>query len=369
MTRTAEIAGAGFAGLTVAIALAQRGWRVRVHEAGPRPRALGAGIFLWENGLRVLAELAALDPVLTSSYEAARWEERDEENGLFGTRPLPLPGGLRMITLTRQTLLTALLHRARAAGVELRTGSRAVAADPDGVLHTEDGGRWEADLVVGADGIRSRVRDGLGLLAGHHRFPFGLYRFLVPLDRVPAWTGQWCHYVNYLNSRLRRRVLYVPCDSRDLYLLLGAVDTDEALRTPLDPAVWCESFPVLRPVLAELPATPRFDRYEVVRTTSWSSGRAAIVGDAAHAMPPTLGQGAGTAMTNAFALARAVADHHDVPSALRVWEEDNRPATERTQAESVAGVRNLFPREGERRDGWSEGAVHAAGRGVATPEQ
>src|SRR5260370_41996352 len=61
MKRHAEIAGAGFAGLTAACALAQRGWSVRVHERGQRLRTTGAGIYIYENGLRVLAAVAAYE--------------------------------------------------------------------------------------------------------------------------------------------------------------------------------------------------------------------------------------------------------------------------------------------------------------------
>ncbi|MDA3645325.1 FAD-dependent monooxygenase [Saccharopolyspora indica] len=359
MVRTAEIAGAGFAGLTVAIELARRGWRVRVHEASPELRAFGAGIFLWENGLQVLAELGVQDRVLATSYEATRWEERDSDNGELGSRPLPVPGGLRMITLTRRDLLTALVDAALESGVSITTGSRAVRAD-DGALCTEDGSVRDADLVVGADGIRSAVRDSLDLLAEHEVFDLGLYRFLVPLDRAPSFDGQWRCYANYWNLRSKRRVLYVPCNERELYLGLGAHASDGALSQPLDSSVWCESFPVLRPVLSELPAAPRYDRYEVLRARKWSSGRVAVVGDAAHAMPPSLGQGAGTAMMNALNLARSVADHDDVVAALRDWEAENRPLTEHAQQESVAIARNLFPVTPERRDGWGEGAVAVA---------
>ncbi|KNB50664.1 2-methyl-3-hydroxypyridine-5-carboxylic acid oxygenase [Streptomyces caatingaensis] len=355
------MAGAGFAGLTLAAELARRGWRVRVHERAPEPRAFGAGIFLWENGLRVLAELGALDAVLADSHEAPHWQERDSDGALIGTRPLPLPGGLRMITLTRQTLHTALHEAARAHGAEIVAGSRVLGAHPDGALRTEDGWIHAADLVAGADGIRSAVRTALGLDGEHREFPVGLYRFLVPLDRAPGTDGQWRDYVNYWNTELSRRVLYVPCDSRHLYLLISAVDGDAALRAPLDPRVWCESFPVLGPLLAHLPAHPRFDRYELIRPARWSAGSAALIGDAAHAMPPTIGQGAGTAMLNALDLARAVADAADVPAALRAWETANRPATERTQDESLTALRGLFPRTGERRDeAWTEGTLSAA---------
>ena len=69
--RHVEIAGAGFAGLAAATALCQRGWSARVHESGPELRAFGAGIFIWENGLRVLRALGAYDGVMTGSHQAA----------------------------------------------------------------------------------------------------------------------------------------------------------------------------------------------------------------------------------------------------------------------------------------------------------
>src|SRR5437660_1525789 len=73
-TRHAEIAGAGFAGLTAAVALSQRGWSVRLHEKGPELRAFGAGIYLWHNGLRVLEGLGVLEDVLNGSHTPPTYE-------------------------------------------------------------------------------------------------------------------------------------------------------------------------------------------------------------------------------------------------------------------------------------------------------
>lgn len=362
MARHAEVAGAGFAGLTVATALAQRGWTVRVHESSAELRDFGAGIFLWENGLKVLQAIGGYDEVLAASHSAQVWEERDGEGNLLGSRPFPLPGGVRMITLTRQDLYAPILAAARAAGVELRAGSRVVTAEPEGALITEDGARWDGDLVVGADGIRSRVRDSLDLGIEHQAFPFAIYRFLVPMEWAPGTDGQWRNYVNYWDMDAQRRVLYVPCNPKDLYLLLGGLDGDPAVEPPLDPAMWRESFPVLAPVLAAFPESPRFDHYEVLRLGRWSEGRVAVVGDAAHAMPPTIGQGAGTAMMNALNLALAVSEADDIEAALAAWEAENRPDTEQTQQISVALVENLMPQPGENRDGWDETALRPAHR-------
>lgn len=362
-----EIAGAGFAGLTLGTALAHRGWSVRIHEAAAEVRSFGAGIFLWENGLQTLRSVGGYDTVLARSHQAQLWEERDADDTLLGTRPFPLPGSMRMLTLTRHDLHTALLRSARNAGVHIRPSSRIVAADPEGVLTAADGSIWRGDLVVGADGIRSAVRDSLGLLERHLLLPFGIYRLLVPLARAPGATGRWRNYVNYWNLEDQRRVLYVPCNENDLYLLLGALDSDtEALRSPVDAAVWATSFPSLAPIFTELPPHPRYDHYEAVTLTRWSAGKVAIIGDAAHAMPPTLGQGAGTAMVNALSLATALASSRDVTDALARWEASERPLTADTQQMSINLVEDLVPRRGEVRDGWDDRALAPARRAPAT---
>lgn len=362
--RHAEIAGAGFAGLTLATALAQRGWSVRVHERAAQPRGGGAGIFLWENGLRTLAALGVEDEVLARSHSADAWEERDHDGTDIGRRPFPLPGGLRMVTMTRHDLYAPLLRAAHAAGVELRTGSTVVGADPRGELLTDDA-RWPADVVIGADGINSRVRDALGLLRRRETFPeLTIVRFTVPLAHAPGRDGQWRNYVDHWNLADRRRVMFVPCNDDDLYLLLAArADDLAATARPLDSAVWCRSFPLLERILRALPQAPHADLYEAVEVDAWSRGRVALVGDAAHAMPPTIGQGAGTAMTNALALALALDDGGEDPRpALAAWEAAERPVTDATQATSVGRLANLFPTPGQRRDSWGPRPLEAAGR-------
>src|SRR4029077_4677743 len=88
----------------------------------------------------------------------------------------------------------------------------------------------------------------------------------------------------------------------------------------------------------------RYDRFEVVKLKRWSSGKVAVIGDAAHALPPNIGQGAGCAMMNALGIAIHLDRTGDVASALETWERDERSLTEHTQRISVfLGLPTTWP--------------------------
>src|SRR3954464_7457534 len=115
MTRSAEIVGGGFAGLAGACALAQRGWRVRVHERADRLRTAGAGINVYENGLRVLAALGAADETLHDAFVTRLRETRDEHDRLLATHRWDI----RVFGVVRQRMIDALAAAAVRAGAEI----------------------------------------------------------------------------------------------------------------------------------------------------------------------------------------------------------------------------------------------------------
>jgi len=365
----AEIAGAGFAGLVTAIALSQRGWTARVHEIDSELRAFGAGIFIWDNGLRVLQAIGAYEAVARGAYAAPGY--RTERDGVCKSfAKVNAEGHFRLLTMSRQHLYGAILAAARRADVELVTNSAAVGASPDGMLHLADGRRLQADLVIGADGVRSAVRESLALPGTRKKYIDGIVRVLVP--RGPLVGGRWDEVIDFWAFTPRTlRILYTPCGADSLYLAMMAPVADAAASAiPVDPDVWASCFPDLRPALEAIGTKGRYDVYETTRLDRWSSGRVAIVGDSAHAMPPTLAQGAGCAMMNALGLAVAVegVGRADLPAALAAWEARERPLTDHTQSSAahLAATRALA--EGMPWDSDVFRAVRHIPTGTAAPD-
>ena len=354
----AEIAGAGFAGLTAAIALKQIGWSVRVHEADKELRAFGAGIFIWENGLRVLQAIGAYDEVMNGLHDVGVMESRlDGQPGVVQTFGKDTTG-CRMVTMTRQHLYAAMLHAAQRHGIEIRTSSQVTAATRDGTL-TAAGETFKADLVIGADGVKSAVRDSLGIKVHREIYNDGITRLLVSRAEEEVRDESWNRVIDFwTRTPSPRRVLYTPCNDHELYLAFMAPRIDEeGAELPINKAAWSASFPYLKQIIDRIDMVGRYDLYQMSRLDSWSHGRVVIIGDAAHAMPPTLGQGAGLAISNALGLGAALKSAPSLEEALRQWERTERPVTDHTQnfAADLAKTRKLI-------DGhaWGPDALRAA---------
>ncbi|MCS5497094.1 FAD-dependent monooxygenase [Cnuibacter physcomitrellae] len=335
--RHAEISGGGFAGLTAATALAQRGWSVRLHERSPELRTEGAGIVLWNNSLQVIDAIKAGPDLMSRSMTPPAYETR-MNNVIQSQETLD---GIRWRTLTRPHLFQTLLVAAREAGVEVVAGSEVVGATPDGTIRFANGDSAEADLVIGADGVGSGVRDSLDIPLKRERSRDGITRFLVPRRKAELQAlepdTEWDNVIDFWNLDPRvLRVLYTPANDEELYIALmsPAADADGS-RVPIDLDLWTSVFPQLAPVLEDAAKTPgRYYGYQTTRLDHWTEGKVALIGDAAHAMCPALAQGAGCAMQNAWTLAVAATEADDIPAALIDWERLERPYTDIAQDRS-----------------------------------
>src|SRR5882672_1761513 len=297
MKRSVEIVGGGFAGLTAACALAQRGWRVRLHERAERLRTAGAGINIYENGLRVLEALGAGEDTIRDGARARLRETRDQDDRLLSVHHWEV----RVYGVLRQRMIDALAAAARRAG---------------------------AEIIIGSEGVNSRIRDDLRLTAERRYLRDGCIRLLIPTKSAEEGTDS--RTIEYWSGN--RRLLYNPCSTTHLYLALSMPHDDVAGRAlPVDQALWKQSFPHLGPLIERIGEDGRYDRFEYIQLKRWSSGRVAVIGDAAHAIPPNIGQGAGCAMMNALSLGVFLERSHVVQSVFDVWERAERPLTNHTQ--------------------------------------
>lgn len=335
--RRAVVAGAGYAGLTAALALVRRGWSVEVFERAPNVRTEGYSIAFHENGLRTLEALGLVDRALKQAQIMPSRQIRDRRGRVLSD----FEAGSRVYRIARIHLVSVLAEEARRLGAGFRFGAAVIGADPDGGLILEDGSRHAADLVVAADGVNSKIRDGLRLLASRVVPNEGAIRIVVP--RTPGEAGEGDDgRTGFEFWSGRRRFMYRPASPTTAYLTFTCpADDARGRRVPIDAEAWAEAFPVAADVIARTAreadwSEARWAQFQIIRLKRWSEGRVAVVGDAAHAMLPNLGQGGNCAMMNALALAAFADAEPDVMTALQAWERSERPIIEHAQRWSSA---------------------------------
>ena len=239
-------------------------------------------------------------------------------------------GTWRLGTSVRGDLHAAIARVAVEAGAEIITNARAMEAHPEGELVLESGQRLRADLIIGANGVFSAVRQSLGLTKRIVDLEDGCGRHLI--DRRPddpvrrtyeIWSGG-------------RRLGIAPSSREKVYIFLCCPAADRAgiAQQPFNPTSWVESYPDYRDLIERIPRLDdgRWATFHDVVCSRWSKGRVALIGDAAHAMAPNLGQGACMAMTNALALAQAADTSPTMEGALERWERSERPIVDRAHA-------------------------------------
>jgi 2-polyprenyl-6-methoxyphenol hydroxylase-like FAD-dependent oxidoreductase len=328
MPRTVHIAGGGIAGLSAALAFVKHGWQVTVYEKSPGIRPQGAGIYLWENGLKVIETLGVYEATIKNSIPAWRHQKRDKDGTVFAEDFFSKSN--RLYVPTRADLLYAFYDEACRLGVDFEFGVEAVAAEPDGTVHLVDGRSRKGDLIVGADGINSKVRDSLGLLKSRKLANQFGYRAMIARAPQELETDEGRGHCEHWHGS--RRILYAPCTKDLAYIQLTSVTGDERGQSlPVDRDYWRETFPHLSWIIDRLPEEGRGDQFEILKLTDWRRGRVVLIGDAVNAQPPFLGQGGGCSMMAALALATWIEEVQDIEQGTALWERHERRLIEWTQ--------------------------------------
>ncbi|MBL7259402.1 FAD-dependent monooxygenase [Paractinoplanes lichenicola] len=292
------IVGAGIGGLATAAVLARRGVRCVVLERATGFADTGAGIQIAPNGSAVLHRLGLAGELAGACRPAERQIRRWSDDATIGTVELGA-AAVRRYGSPYYTLRRSHLHRMLLGLVDVRFGAACTGVNDRGdhvVVSLEDGTRLTADVVIGADGLRSVVRRAV--VADRLRASgWVAYRAVVPDfpahgNRVIVRLGPGRHLVSYpLGDGSLNVVAVMP----------------SSLAAPSFDGWHCSA-------LSLVSCAGRFDRYELFDRprSAWRRGRVVLLGDAAHPLLPFLAQGACQALEDAEAIAKGVENYQAV---------------------------------------------------------
>jgi FAD-dependent urate hydroxylase len=331
----AIVVGAGIGGLTTAIALKQAGYTVEIYDRVSALRPAGAGISLWSNGVKVLNRLGLGEPLAALGGTMNRMEYRshqDEPLSHIDLMPLIHQVGQRPYPVSRTDLQEMLLNAAGRDQVQLQMRCVGVEETADQVTAIfENGHRATGDLVVGADGIHSRVREYvLGESITPRYANYVNWNGIVDAQPGLCDADNWVIYVGQ-----GKRASMMPIGGDRFYYFFGA---PMAKGTTVEPAdrrdELAEIFadwptPVQKLIQALDPLkTNRLEIHDIDPPHRLARGRTVLIGDAAHATTPTLGQGGCQAVEDAEVLTRyLVTTNISVPDALQRYEQERKDRT------------------------------------------
>ncbi len=314
------IVGAGLGGLTAGLALIKMGFEVELYEQAPTLREIGAGVQLSANGTRVLVELG-IGPeierigVTPTDKEVRLWDSGKSWKFIdLGATSVAKFGApyFAMHRADLQNELFEAVQRTRPNAVHLGVRCAGFAQSDNGiVVSLADGGSAEGDILIGADGIHSRIRQ---TLFGPDKVKFSgfmAWRALVPTAGLPAsisrtagafWIGPGAHIVHY-PVRRSELINFIGIVERDDWKLESWTETGTVDELARDYAGWHDD---VQAMIRRIAAPYKWALIYREPMTQWSVDRVTLLGDAAHSTLPFLAQGANMAIEDGVVLARAL---------------------------------------------------------------
>lgn len=330
------IAGGGIGGLTAACGLLKAGHRVRVFEQSPDPGEFGAGLSIAPNAAAVLNELGLRDQILVLSNLPQEGRVHDGRSGeLLSTTPygeaVREHFGDYYYQTPRSSLYDLLAETIHALDPDcIHTGHRVTGYSEhrsSATLHFAGQPDQEAEVLIGADGLRSMIRSSMVGEVPARFTRYIAWRALIPMTDLPE--SYQAPRSNVWIGPQRNFVFYPLADNTQLNCAMFAGDSDwteEGWRQRAEVEEIRQAYqdfhPIVQTVIDALPADgcykwALFDRDPLSR---WHTPRVALLGDAAHPMLPFLGQGASMALEDAAELIHALVQHADPDRALAAYQ-------------------------------------------------
>ncbi|MEM7662577.1 MAG: FAD-dependent monooxygenase [Pseudomonadota bacterium] len=354
------IAGAGIGGFTAALCCLHHGHEVVLFEQANELSQVGAGIQVSPNAMKVFQALGIADAIAERGFRPEAIETRMGESGLTLFK-IPLVArakrewGAPYLHIHRADYVAALAQALLTQAPDAIRLGRSVAgysqSDTSVSIRFDDGTEEEGDVIIGADGIHSRIREQM-FGPGEPRFTGNIaWRAVVPASLLErdrpnatacAWMGKGKHAVTYY-LRNGELVNFVGVVERDDWQREGWQERGSKEELQNDFAGW---HPAIRELInsaddQELFRWALFDRSPL---PGWTDGRVALLGDAAHSMLPFLAQGAAMAVEDAWVLARALSEGVSVSSALIDYQGQRLPRTSKVQSASRSNMTTFHQR-------------------------
>lgn len=325
------IIGGGIGGLTTAIALQRRGFSAEAYEAAPALRPVGKGIWVPTNAMQVMHKLGLDQKIAKAGWPLSHLKIGTTQGALLATlamEPIVAKFGQTTISISRTDLVEILASELLPQTLHLGKRATDFQQDANGVCVTfADGSDAKGDLLIGADGIRSGVREkflpGVKLRYSGQTCYRGIADLQLSKERVGTCLEVWGGEVRFGFSAAGPGKVYWFAP---ILAAAGGVDPEKGLRAKLLETY--AKFPeVVREVIAATPEAEilRTDLCDFAPIQSWHTGRVMLLGDAAHAMTPNLGQGGAQAILDAYALAEMLEKYSDYAEAFLQLEKRRRP--------------------------------------------